>query len=1151
MDVSQQQENEFYTLRNEAAALLSKEPLKNNPNVTYGQLLSPKELEFAAHMYSPEIKTRASQIYSPEDIARIETAVDWETRVKPYDRAPIEYDMNERHPDYMRRLDEYNTSPANRMRQSGDVADINEARYGLIEGDIAPIPPTLPFGLAESQEIAARGFDPSPDNQLRFENPGDSLKFNNSVAFGPRKMTIKNYKFIGDKFGLKGDYVYINPSKPSLGVAFRPEGEENFQIINSPSVTAEDTLRILTQEAPAIAGDIGLTVYGASRFTSPAGLAGGMVGKGLKVLGLSGAAAIGATTGDFLRLLAGKQIGAHDLDMVEMLQEAGVIGAWAFAGTAGITLSSRAIIKAYKMVTGKDVPPGVFEQIDNALQASRQTDAAGPGLVYGDAVSVKQIKDQIQDLTDRYAADFGKGYNPTMPSQAGTRSAADLETVFLKYADDTDLREAYAAIKDGNQEVIDEFVRVLNEKIGPSTAGVDDALGSTVSESLRVLAQKDIDMFTDQTYDMINQVRRQVGGADDAAVAGEVLLKQVDNPESSSGPIFERTQTRLKELRKKYVKPFNEAWTNALNNPRYTNLKTGAGYTRAAAQKWLDGRKAQAGQLFREAQGDEAVRELYNLIPAGSRETINRLRGIGSKGFKSPDFTIDELNTARVALNDFASNLPDGKKGIEKLARGLERGLEDQMNVLVKQGASLESGIPVTQKVKLNKWINENEYGDDLRKAWSGQKEALELSNSQAILSLLEQKRPEKVAEYIFNTVAKGSNKNKPITDLITFLKKDGSDEVLQIQEGLAAYIQKEILDPSKGKPFQRATKYRDFINENQGTLKAVFGEKNFNKRFGNPIKFEKVIQQIEKTNEDILRIQARFGDVSTKNASIFSILFDPDKKISNIVESILATGKTQKQSGRILEDIEYLASITKNNPELAEQVAQVTKRFLLQDVITPRQGGGYNLDAAGLNKLLKEGFGPEEVVGPRLTFDSFITPLLGKKQGKEFIKNLTILDNMVQREVGVEASEGIQKVINSGDYVVGNNIEGARMLQRLLIAPLTQTGRRVTAISTRQADNSRKFIGKMLLDPALFERTMDFAKGIESTQKFISFLTAYNMVAARDLGNEMKFYDTTDKAQKTPDYSITRTPIQLYNDSKFRKFFNLPERLLDLEETP
>ena len=54
-----------------------------------------------------------------------------------------------------------------------------------------------------------------------------------------------------------------------------------------------------------------------------------------------------------------------------------------------------------------------------------------------------------------------------------------------------------------------------------------------------------------------------------------------------------------------------------------------------------------------------------------------------------------------------------------------------------------------------------------------------------------------------------------------------------------------------------------------------------------------------------------------------------------------------------------------------------------------------------------------------------------------------------------------------------------------------------ITAISSRQAENSRKFIGRMLLDPELFQRTMQFAQGRESTQKFISFLTSYGMVAA------------------------------------------------------
>jgi len=148
----------------------------------------------------------------------------------------------------------------------------------------------------------------------------------------------------------------------------------------------------------------------------------------------------------------------------------------------------------------------------------------------------------------------------------------------------------------------------------------------------------------------------------------------------------------------------------------------------------------------------------------------------------------------------------------------------------------------------------------------------------------------------------------------------------------------------------------------------------------------------------------------------------------------------------------------------------------------------------------------------------------------------------MVQREVGVEASEGIQKIIGGGEYVVGNNLEGARMLQRLLIAPLTQTGRRITAISTRQAETSRKLIGRMLLDPELFEQVMRMAQGRESTQKMIRILTSYGMVAANDIGNEMKYYDTTDKAQKTPEPETSAL-----DDLRSNAPLGVPDRLLNL----
>ena len=63
MEVTQQQLDEFYALRTEAANSLASKTLKDNPNVTYGQLLSPKELELATHVFSPDIKSRASLIY--------------------------------------------------------------------------------------------------------------------------------------------------------------------------------------------------------------------------------------------------------------------------------------------------------------------------------------------------------------------------------------------------------------------------------------------------------------------------------------------------------------------------------------------------------------------------------------------------------------------------------------------------------------------------------------------------------------------------------------------------------------------------------------------------------------------------------------------------------------------------------------------------------------------------------------------------------------------------------------------------------------------------------------------------------------------------------------------------------------------------------
>ena len=1105
MATSQEQENQFYEERRRVANILANKTLKDNPNVTYGDLLSPNELELGAHLAEPSLNDLALSfnLYTPSEIDEIKQAMtkQFETRVAPYNRAPIDYDMREFHPEYMRILDEWNSPEAQKRRE------LQQLRYN----QPPETPPSEPWGIDRARKITSLGFDPR--NELQFDDFGEGAAFRTKIAFGPRNMSVEQIKFVGEQHGLKGDYRYINPSDPSLGVLYKPEGEEDFQLINTPYATSEDVYNFLVQEAPAIAGDIGLTVWAARKMT-PAGAASAPVEslfkKAAKTLGLSGAAALGATTGDWLRLVAGYQMGAHDMDPDEMLKEAGVVGAWAFAGTAVIGLSADAIIKAWKLITKTDVPPAMMKQIDQAYKdaAAREKgeDLVSPGILYGDEVSVKETRSQIRDLVDRYGAEFGKRYNPTMPAQAGTTSGADLETIFLKYADDPDLHHIYGEIKKGNQQVIDEFIKVLGEKIGPSTTG--PATGATVSEGLRVLAQKDIDAFTDEAYEMIDKVRLQVGGAEDVAAAGS-LIKQVDNPEASSGPIFERFQTRLNEIKKSFVKPFDEAWQKALSNERYANLTTGAGYTRKPTQDWLNANKGDANKLFKSIEGDEAVDSLFRQIPTGAKTTLNRLRGMGKKGYESPSFTLTELNDARVALNDFASNLPEHKSGIARYARGLERGLEKQMNQLLKEGASAESGIKITQTRALRDWMRANDYGEDLILAWKNQTEARRLTNSEAIRTLTQTQRPEKVAEYVLNTTAKGSRTNTPMTNLMKVLKKEGSDEVLQLQEGLAAYIRERVLDVPDKTPFQIAKKYRQFIKDHEGTLKAVFGEEKFMTRFGTVKSFnDKVIKTLDNIETDIARIEARFGLAKTG---------DPDKKVTNIVESILSTGETGKQSGRVLEDIEYLATILKRSPELQDQVAQVTKRYILQKMIKPRKGGDYALEADELNKLLTEGFGPTAIVGDRLTFESFMTPLLGK-EGPEFVKNLRVLNTMIQRELGAEPSDYIVTAIKSGEYGPGANIEGARFLQRMLIAPLTQTGRRITALTNRFADNSRTVIGEMLLDQDTFNQVMRMMQGRESTKSMIRFFSSYGLVAFQDIGDELQYYDTVDKIQKTPE---------------------------------
>ena len=81
-----------------------------------------------------------------------------------------------------------------------------------------------------------------------------------------------------------------------------------------------------------------------------------------------------------------------------------------------------------------------------------------------------------------------------------------------------------------------------------------------------------------------------------------------------------------------------------------------------------------------------------------------------------------------------------------------------------------------------------------------------------------------------------------------------------------------------------------------------------------------------------------------------------------------------------------------------------------------------------------------------------------------------------------------------------------------------------------------------MLLDEELFNKVIQAAKNRTNRQQIIRFLTAHQFATIRDMGNELKYYNTEDQILDLPED---------YGTGWSRFLGDFPERYLELiEET-
>jgi hypothetical protein len=787
----------------------------------------------------------------------------------------------------------------------------------------------------------------------------------------------------------------------------------------------------------------------------------------------------------------------------QILRESGVVGAYAVGGTAVVTSFLKVFPALYRTATGTQVPTDIMEKFRNILNRQEQ-DILSPSVIYGrNQKSVDLINEQI----DKFAKIFKDEYRQYNPTLAGTnpldQEAADLEYIFLRNAENPQLKELYAAVRDGNQNVINNMMRALGKEFEEGVI----PLGKEVDAAILENAERKIQDYVSIGTSKINSLIRQ---ADEQLPMPQNTIFDNVIREDGSTLLLPKETIVAQKAKENFLKNATDNFNLIVNDPKYNSFVTGGGYTRNTINNY---KKLQdsAGSLV--VGGKRGLKEIEEVLGKDS-ELIYRLAGRTPDGKKlgakeEIGFTISELFNIQRVMNELASTSAyDSTRKIattlvEDIGRSIDKAFSD--DVWLKLGNAKPKAKYTQDDINsIIKYQKDNGL-NDLRAAYTEMTAAYQLSRNATLKQIINQ-QPERLIPTILGTSTKGATTNSVLTDLLTVLKSEGSDNVAYIQREMLDYIKNNVIKPDDT-GLQQNQALRQFIKNHEGTFNVLFDD--FKPRIGDRPKLLS-INKLKDIEENLIKNEKQLNVL--KNT--FGVNVDSVNPAYDIVNNIIRGGRTSRETGALLNDVKFLMDSVEDNPVLKKQIEQVTKNIILRDILelVPKQDGMFSVSPSKLNSLINDGFGPDEL--SRLSFDDIFKPLLGDS-ADETIEAIKLINTMVQREALPTVTPGPQEIFTA--------VPGFKFLQRMIIPPLTQTGRRVTALDVLMNKRSEAFIGQMLLDPELAKRVVATYEGRLTIQQLGAFLTGYATATGQgsyfnDIADELRYYDEEMKRLNIPE---------------------------------
>ena len=1093
VDAATLTKEDIESLVNRGALEVSKLPISDqNPNVLFGDIYNTDQLKAAAIAKSVPLQSYLSILEGPD---KVKQKIDEYNQAVPsllsfYNRPPSALTEADIFPEYTARVQRYDAEEDRRTRETAYL------RGNLPESFLDPEPPMKPMGYDKAIEIAARGFDPRKELDVE----GINSFRRRMAARGPYNLTPEdlNYakQYLGTDYAsrienpetrgayaerLPGKFAYLNPANPDLGIVYVEEGKEPV-LYDSPLFTLMDAGEVFVQEAPVIGAEVliggkGLKYFDEFLKDAPTGK--GLAGKAFE--GTAGNILLsgGAATTRFLQLLSGSLTGVHNRDITDMLEESGYVAMLAFAGNTAISAFTSGFPKLYRGITGRDLSATDIKKIEEAIE-TKQASAQGKTVRTREGEEPISLLD-IDQALEKLSAEIGKElkFNPTLAQATKDSYIADLESILMANINNPEYGTLYKEMLDGNEQLIQDLFDGIFKDLA------NDTTGNTVAKSLTNLFGRKSENLQDQGLVIMSTIKENIDNMKSAS-QGKNLLDEVVDIEASS-KLIPRYTTRLNEISRNYKEQLANDVKTAFDLPELADLKfTGRGF-RNQITAFEDAGKQTTGLNVGRKEIDKNFNELFE------PQILERL-----KRYKNGDLTIRELNDIRTQINRFASTLEPGKsvgqQKVFQLSRDLQESIENTMF------STIRKNLPKDQANYVIETLNVQKYGT-------------ELANNRAITDLL-RTNPEEVVGYLF-AGGKGKTVNTRANSLIDFLQTTNSNsEIRRIRNDTIEFIKRNFFDDPDLSPVELSRNYRTFLDENEATLRAIFPEDEFRGILRTRQDFAKnITEPLERLDRKNRLLTAKFGEDSP----------------FNIVTEILGTGETKKASGELIDDLDFiddlLESATGAEKEiLQKQISDATKKYILL-----RSSVDGKFDVNRLNQFMNEGFAPAQLVGDDLSFKGVIGRLIDNPD--DFFTNLEVM-----RDVGMRLTQDLTSAAPlRAQTREAISDPGTEYLRRFFIPPLTQFGRRTTALENLVTDRNINFLSRVLTDDQLFKAYADGIKGTKKAGNIAKILADYGIVHYEDIGGTAKFYDTVEKRQ-TPTARETLTPEMLDDIARLQR---------------